>query len=97
MQVLTSSQHQDDHGATLPPWDKVKKIFRLVCEFIKRTPVREDDLTKLLTKDQLSTLYAATGVSQNNSNKFLSTACLGEDFMALYDKVNDMHMQCKFF
>jgi hypothetical protein len=94
MQVLTSTQGDETSGAKIPPWDRVKMIFELLCKILKRVPTREDHMKDLLSASQVARLYQIAGESQNNGNKFIAAAKMGQDFMDLYEEVNTMHMKC---
>jgi hypothetical protein len=97
MQVITSAQASDESsGAKLPQWDRVKLIYKRLCFFLQRIPNRKDDFKVILTKKQRVVLYDIAGESQNNCNKYIAAACLGEKFMTIYEQTNTMHMKCTF-
>jgi hypothetical protein len=97
MQSLTTTTTGDlTDPSKLPAWDKVKKVYTDLKELLKREPTPEDDVKQLLKNDEqkLADWIAATGEDGNNANKYFAAAIMGQDFIQLYDEVNDMHMQC---
>jgi hypothetical protein len=97
MQVITSAVASDESsGAKLPQWDRVKLIYTKLCGFLHRVPNRKDDMKVILTSNQRAMLYDIAGESKNNCNKYIAAACLGAQFMTIFEETNTMHMKCTF-
>jgi hypothetical protein len=97
MQRLTSSVTGDKSDPSgLPGWDRVKNCYLAIKKHLEREPTREDKIPDLYKKTPLlfKELINMTGENRNNANKYFKCACLGPEFMELYEEVNNMHMQC---
>jgi hypothetical protein len=98
MQVLTSSGTGDVRGGgKIPDWDKTKKVYNQIKKVLGRPAKRDDDIAALIGKEAFQAIQTSIMADANNANKYIAAAKLGPEFMNLYETVNTMHMQCKFF
>ena len=99
MQVITSSGSGDvKGGGKIPDWDKVKNVYKKLCEALGRAPRRDEDVASIIGKAAFKIIQDSISVKDaNNANKYIAAAKLGSEFMTMYEIANNMHMQCKFF
>ena len=95
MQVLTSTVVGEPAvNPDLPSWDKVKQIRKRLTEMLGRPPNLLDKMSKELSAVQMKEIIKISSETQNNCNKFIRLACLGDEFMDAYEVVNTMCMKC---